>query len=109
MEIWTLDFTNLIYMKVPNLKLAIMLVLISFETGYSQVYPDIRAVFKPSYVLVDSTYKARNKYKFVPYVFKTNDLPFFCKMEEKLQSKSNLNLRMRLGSVEYVDKLESKN
>lgn len=33
---------------------------------------------------------------------------FFCKMEDKLEKKVNLPVRMRLGNLEYVDQLEQK-
>lgn len=42
------------------------------------------------------------------YKFKAEDLPIFCKMEHRLAKKSNINFKFRLGSVDYVDKLESK-
>ncbi len=35
-------------------------------------------------------------------------LGFFCKMEDKASAKSNMQLRMRLGSLQYVDALEQK-
>ncbi len=42
-------------------------------------------------------------------IFDANKLPLFCKIEHKLSKKSNVNLRMRLGSLDYVNKLEGKN
>lgn len=42
-------------------------------------------------------------------IFDSDKLPFFCKFEHKLSQKSKLNLRMRLGSLDYVNKLEGKN
>ncbi len=41
--------------------------------------------------------------------FKANELPIFCKMEHQLQLQSRFPVRIRLGDVRYVDKLESKN
>jgi len=42
-------------------------------------------------------------------IFDANKLPLFCKIEHKLSKKSNVNLRMRLGNLDYVNKLEGKN
>lgn len=42
-------------------------------------------------------------------IFDANKLPLFCKIEHKLSKNSNVNLRMRLGSLDYVNKLEGKN
>ena len=42
-------------------------------------------------------------------VFDADKLPLFCKIEHKLSKNSNLNIRMRLGSLDYVNKLEGKN
>ncbi len=33
---------------------------------------------------------------------------FFCRIEDLISSRSNVMVKMRLGSVEYVDKLEGK-
>ncbi len=35
-------------------------------------------------------------------------LGFFCKIENKASAKSQLNVRMRVGDLQYVDKLEMK-
>ncbi len=38
-----------------------------------------------------------------------NSLGFFCKVENKASKHAPVQLRMRLGSLEYVDRLEQKN
>ncbi|MBY0348060.1 MAG: hypothetical protein GTN67_04605 [Hydrotalea flava] len=38
----------------------------------------------------------------------TRQLPFFCREEWKFERKTKLPLRFRLGSVQYVDRLEGK-
>lgn len=40
--------------------------------------------------------------------FDPNNLPMFCKMEHKFWSKTKMNIRFRLGSVDYVNKMEGK-
>ena len=37
-----------------------------------------------------------------------NQLPIFCKIEHNMSKKARLPVRMRLGSVDYVDYLEGK-
>ena len=41
-------------------------------------------------------------------VFEVNKLPIFCKIEHKLAKSSKINVMMRLGSLDYVNKLEGK-
>ncbi len=41
-----------------------------------------------------------------PYQVKA--LPFFCKIEADIFKKSNVNFAFRLGSLDHVNKLESK-
>ena len=45
----------------------------------------------------------------VPKIFKAECLPIFCKIEHKLAKSSKVNVMMRLGSLDYVNKLEGKN
>ncbi|MEM9884928.1 MAG: hypothetical protein AAF849_03480 [Bacteroidota bacterium] len=37
-----------------------------------------------------------------------NNLGFFCKVEIKMEQKTQFPVRFRLGSVDYVDRLEGK-
>lgn len=37
-----------------------------------------------------------------------NSLGMFCKMENQISQSSNINFRMRLGNLQYVDALEMK-
>ena len=42
-------------------------------------------------------------------IFDADALPLFCKLEHNFSKKTNINLRMRLGSLDYVNMLEGKN
>lgn len=44
----------------------------------------------------------------IPNTFEFNTLSPFCKLEYFVQKQSNMPIKFRLGSVDYVDKLESK-
>ena len=39
----------------------------------------------------------------------TEKLPLFCHIEHKMSQSSGIPVRIRLGSVHYVDQLEGKN
>ena len=41
-------------------------------------------------------------------IFDVKSLPIFCKIEHKLAKSSKINVMMRLGSLDYVDRLEGK-
>jgi len=40
--------------------------------------------------------------------FNISALPFFCKIEHKIESNSNIAFRFRLGDLNYVNMLENK-
>lgn len=40
--------------------------------------------------------------------FDANGMPFFCRIEYKMEKAANFPVRFRLGDIQYVDYLESK-
>ncbi len=68
---------------------------------------DLSHLFKPNLIKIDTSNTFKNN---IDFSSKYNVLqqPFFCKMEELFTRKSNVNLRFRLGSLDYVNKLEGK-
>ena len=65
---------------------------------------DIKA--ENSIFLLDSTLIQQSV--FVPSAYDFNKLAIFCKFEEKVARNSNVNMRFRLGSLDYVNYLEQK-
>ena len=43
-----------------------------------------------------------------PKVYQYQDLAFFCRLEVKMDRASKMPVRFRLGSVDYVNRLEGK-
>lgn len=41
-------------------------------------------------------------------VFCNSDLPFFCRMEVKMEQKFKMPIKFRLGEVQYTERLEGK-
>lgn len=41
-------------------------------------------------------------------MFDSATLPFFCKMEHKIEKNSKIAFRFRIGDLNYVNKLENK-
>jgi hypothetical protein len=61
---------------------------------------NLRMNFKPKVNFENTTWSNIQDY--------SNTLPFFCKMEYILEKSSKINLRMRLGDLNYVNYLENK-
>ncbi len=48
------------------------------------------------------------KAPFLPNVYSTEDLAFFCKMEVKIENKTKFPIKVRLGDIDYVNWQEGK-
>ena len=46
--------------------------------------------------------------KYSTFRFDANRLPFFCKIEHKIEAKSKIPFRFRIGDLNYVNMLENK-
>ncbi len=57
--------------------------------------------FKPEF---DYQLKSANQFQ----SFDANKLPFFCRIEHLIESKSKIAFRFRLGDLNYVNMLENK-
>ena len=90
------------------MKVAGKILIISFCLALSLLTrgqsKDLQHYFKPGLISMDtmSTRIMISRQKPI-------SLPFFCAMEEKIYQKSGINMRLRLGSVQYTDYLEKKN
>lgn len=63
--------------------------------------------FRPQLIDIDTTKRILKPIQIKnPYFI--NEQPIFCKWEELWTRSSNINLRLRLGSLQYVDELEKK-
>ena len=64
-------------------------------------------VMKPTYTFTVDSSLVKYGLK-VPQVYSFEKLAVFCKFEEKVARNSNVNMRFRLGSLDYVNYLEQK-
>jgi hypothetical protein len=63
-------------------------------------------LFKPHLIQYDTTTISKLNLNKILQVYHVNQQPIFCKWEELWTRSSKINLRLRLGSVQYVDELE---
>lgn len=62
--------------------------------------------FKPKIQVMDTLSSLAWKQGFKP--FSRGQLPFFCKLEYDWAKVSGLQVKFRLGDIDYVNKLEGK-
>jgi hypothetical protein len=95
-------------MKEAKNIIAISIIIFSSIVARGQYtgMPILAHQFKPifTYVFHDSLNKKPILYR--PIFI--NSLPFFCKWEEISAKSTKINIKFRLGSLEYVDRLENK-
>ena len=85
-----------------------VLVLIS-HIAYSQSYAhNLDLLFKPKNIYLDSLLQPVTPSFNLNRFYKVEELPLFCRTEHKWSKLSGINVRMRLGSLDYVNKLEGK-
>lgn len=79
----------------------------------------LQAQYSNNSNIIDSTYSLPIRMQIIDYKLNQNSKfdfnnshyqykAFFCRLEDKMFKKTNKNIRFRLGSVDYVNKLESK-
>ena len=73
------------------------------NTFDSKTLPDVHHI-----IINKSTFQVANLSKPI-LLFNSNQLPFFCKIEHKIEKTSPIALRFRLGDLNYVNMLENKN
>ncbi len=96
-------------MKSRSIYILLLLLFLSSE-GSSQgeiVYQPLYNIFKPQFVVRDSTFM-KNSFVHGFTIFEVSELPIFCKNEYKWSKLSGVNVRMRIGSLDYVNMLENK-
>ncbi len=74
--------------------------------GYNR---DLDSIFcQPLHLHDGFLSQTRNISWTTPKQYQYEHLPVFCKIEEKLFRRTHLNVKIRLGNVDYVDRLEGK-
>lgn len=106
-----LEYMKAVYQSNIFLGFVVVCLLIVSTTSKAQsnLPPSISQMFKPQIMLQDSMHL--KPFTFTAFSFNSFDpdkLPLFCRTEHKWSKKSGINVRMRLGSLAYVDKLENK-
>ncbi|RFM29957.1 hypothetical protein DXN05_03005 [Deminuibacter soli] len=74
----------------------------------AQTHTDSTSIVVKTLQIRDSAAVAHYPIRLIPANYYTNHLPFFCDKELKLEKAVKFPVKIRLGSVDYVDQLEGK-
>jgi hypothetical protein len=69
----------------------------------------IAAKGQARYVQMDTASSKRMQHFPVSVDFANRQMGFMCKQEWKMEKKTGIPLKIRLGSLEYVNRMEGKN
>jgi len=79
------------------------------KSSFTKLSPSITKVtFNPIIPKGDTLPSSLMIRKFDYQKVYNNSLGFFCKTENKASKKAGLQMRLRLGTLEYVDRIEGK-
>ncbi len=93
-------------MKGPRKWLfSISIVLLYTFYSHGQSIQPLHVLFKPHLIKYD-TDTVNLKFNNLIPVYNVDHQPIFCKWEELWTRSSKINLRLRLGNLQYVDELE---
>ena len=98
--------------KEVNLLVIILLLVLSVQINAQIKQDSIPKRILPK-LFIQTSKTAYNPGKTLRLPIKKNiaieKMPLFCKLEELLLATSQIPVRFRLGSLDYVDQLEGKN
>jgi hypothetical protein len=97
-------------LKFTEVAAVIIMVSCLISTGLSQAtstdkrtpYPELSHIFS------FSPSNHQPKFNLEEYRFQAQHLPFFCRIEHKIEQKSTIPFRFRIGDLNYVNALENK-
>ena len=82
-------------------------IIFVFTLGYLAVNAQYSPSVQKDTLSLDRIIISNQLTKF-PTVYASHSLPIFCRIEADIYRQSKLNFALRLGSLDYVNMLESK-
>lgn len=99
---------NILVIKSFSQKVPELLLVRSTEILWKKNHASPVFLFNTKFFLADSTRAPKPVVKPLLADFHTRHWGFFCAQELKMEKAIRFPLKMRLGSVEYVDRMEGK-